>query len=61
MVDLEKLYEVLLPERKNIYSHLNMEYVTHADYTHTKRVYKDFEIKLWINIMTCMFKARHYS
>ena len=61
MDDLEKLYEVLLPERKNIYSHLNMEYVTHADYAHTKRVYKDFEIKLWINIMTCMFKARHYS
>ena len=37
MDDLEKLYEILLPERENIYSHLNMEYVTHADYTHTKR------------------------
>ena len=59
MDNLEKLYEISLPEKENI--HLNMEDVTHADYTHMKRVYKDFEIKLSINIMTCMFKARHYS
>ena len=29
---------------KKIFSHLNMENITDADYTHTKRVCKDFEI-----------------
>ena len=30
--------------KKKIFSHLNMENITDADYTHTKRVCKDFEI-----------------
>ena len=30
---------------KHHYSHLNMEDITDADYTHAKRVCKDFEIK----------------
>ena len=32
-------------EKKDLYSHLNMEDITDADYARTKRVCKDFEIK----------------
>ena len=28
----------------DFYSHLNMEHITNADYVHTKRICKDFEI-----------------
>ena len=34
-----------LPEKEKFYSHLNMEDITDADYEHTKRVCKDFEIE----------------
>ena len=44
-------------KKKYFYSHLNMEDVTDADYTHAKRVCKDFEIKNLGNMMICMFKA----
>ena len=43
--DWEKFNETLLPEKEDFYSHLNMEDITDADYAHTKRVCKDFEIK----------------
>ena len=45
MNDCEKFNETLLPETEDFYSHLNMEDITDADYVHTKRVCKDFEIK----------------
>ena len=45
MGDWEKFNETLLPEKEDLHSHLNMEDITDADYTHTKRVSKDFEIK----------------
>ena len=45
MVDWENFHEVFIPEKEDFYSYLNMEDITDADYTHTKRVYKDFEIK----------------
>ena len=32
-------------KKEDFYSHLTMEDITDADYTHTKRVCKDFEIK----------------
>ena len=38
----EKINETLLPENEVFYSHLNMEGITDADYTHGKRVCKDF-------------------
>ena len=41
----EKFSENSLTEKDNFYSHLNMEDITDADYMHTKRVCKDFEIK----------------
>ena len=43
--DWEKFSETLLPEIGDFYSHLNMEDITDADYAHTKRICKDFEIK----------------
>ena len=34
-----------LPEKKDFYSHLNMEYITDVGHAHAKGVCKDFEIK----------------
>ena len=45
MDDLEKFNETSLPEKENFYIHLNKEDITDADYTHAKRICKDFEIK----------------
>ena len=41
----EKISETLLPEKEDLCSHVNMEDITDADYTHVKRVCKDFELK----------------
>ena len=41
----EKFNKTTLPEKEDFYSYLNMEDITDADYGHTKRVCKDFEIK----------------
>ena len=41
----EKFNEISLPEKEAFYSHLNMENITDADYVHTERVSRDFEIK----------------
>ena len=43
--DWEKFNEISLPEKSDFYSHLNMEDITDADYTHAKRVCKNFEMK----------------
>ena len=45
MDDYEKFNETPIPWKEGFYSHLNMEDFTEADYAHTKRVCKDFEIK----------------
>ena len=45
MDDREKFNETSLPEKEDFYSHLNMKDITDADYTHTKKVFKDFKIK----------------
>ena len=37
MDDLEKFNETALPEKDDFYSHLNMENITDADYTHTQK------------------------
>ena len=41
----EKFNENTLPEKDKFYSNLNIEEITDADYTHRKRVCKDFETK----------------
>ena len=45
MDDWEKFNKTTLPEKEEFYSNLNMEEITDVDYTHRKRVCKDFEIK----------------
>ena len=45
MDDWEIYNEISLPEKEDFYSHVNMEDIMEADYAHTKRVCKDFEIK----------------
>ena len=45
MDDWKKFVETSLPEKEDFYSRLNMEYIADEDYTHSKRVCKDFEIK----------------
>ena len=44
MDDWEIFNETSLPGKEDFYCHLNMEDITDADYTHVKRVCKDFEI-----------------
>ena len=60
MDDCKKFNDTSLPEKEDFYSHLNMEDITHADYTQGKRVCKDLEIKNQENIINCMFKAIQY-
>ena len=43
--DWEKFNEITLSEKEEVYSNLNMEEITDADYMHGKRVCKDFQIK----------------
>ena len=45
MDDCEKFIGASLPEKEDFYSHLDMEDITDADYAHSKRFCKDFEIK----------------
>ena len=41
----EMFNEIALPEKEEFFSNLNMEDITDADYIHSKRICKDFEIK----------------
>ena len=45
MDDWEKFSKISLSEKEDFYSNLNMEDITDADYVHTERVCKDFEMK----------------
>ena len=40
-----KFNKISLREKEDLYSYINMEDITDADYAHAKRVCKDFEIK----------------
>ena len=42
--DWKKVSEKSFLEKEDFYSHLNMKDITDADYTHAKRVCKDFKI-----------------
>ena len=44
MDDWEKFNEIFLPQKGDLCSHLNMADITDVDYTHEKRVCKNFEI-----------------
>ena len=45
MDDWEKFNEILLPEKEDFYSYLNIEDITGAYYKHAQRVSKGFETK----------------
>ena len=45
-----------LLEKEDFYSHLSIEDITDAEYSHAKRVLGD----IWENIMICMLKVIHY-
>ena len=45
MDDWKKFNETSLLEKEDDYSHLDIEDVTDADYTHSKRICEDFKIK----------------
>ena len=38
----EKFNEISLPEKEDFYSHLNIKYITDAEYNHPERICKDF-------------------
>ena len=52
-----KFNEKMLPGKEDFYSHLNMEDINDADYTHAERVCKNFKIKIFVNIMIYMFMS----
>ena len=45
------LMKLNYPEKEELYSKLNLEDITDADYMYPKRICKDFEIKNWGNTM----------
>ena len=48
MDDCKTFNKKSLPEKEGIYSHLNIDDITDADYAHAKKVSKDFKIRnLW--------------
>ena len=61
MNDSENFNETSLSKKKSFYSHLNMEHITHADYTHWKKVRKDFEIKKIRRISLPVYSKRYLS
>ena len=44
MDDWKKFNETTIPEKEDLYRHLNIEHNTDTDYAHAKRACKDFEI-----------------
>ena len=47
MDDWEKFKKTFLPEKEDFYSHLNIEKITDADYTHTQKSLLRFWNKLF--------------
>ena len=52
--------ETSLSELEDFYSHLNMEDITDADYTHSKSNYKDLKVGNLGKYQIYMFKKIHY-
>ena len=49
MDEWKRFNETSLLEKEELYSNLNMEGITHANYMHAKRVCKDFKIKNFVS------------
>ena len=56
----ERFDEISLPNKEDLYSNLNMEEITDADYMHAKRVFKIFNKKILLIIKVYIFKVLHY-
>ena len=54
MDEWEKFNETSLCEKEEFYKHGGY---CNSDYNHAKRVCKDFERKIWVNIMVCILKV----
>ena len=61
MNDCEIFNETSLSKKEGLYSHLNMKYITDADYICAKKVWKDFKIKIEVNTIICMLKVINIS
>ena len=59
MDDWKKFNETL-HKKEDFYGNVNIEEIIDSDYSHAKRVWKDFEKKNWVNIMI-FIKAIHYN
>ena len=57
MDDWEKFNEASLPEKEEFYGNLNMENITDTDYIYAKTVYKDFEIKTFVEYHNLYLKS----
>ena len=55
--DWKNFIEVLIPEKKDFYSHLNIEETTHVNYMHVKWVCQDFEIKHLVEYLDLYFQS----
>ena len=62
MDDREKFNETSLPKKEDCYSHLNMEdkYGLVQIMLTKKELVKMLKLKIYENIMICMFKVIHY-
>ena len=56
----QKFCETTIPPKEAFYSELNLEDITDKNYAHAKKVWKVFEIKIVVSIMTCMFSVISY-
>ena len=59
MDDWEKINEILLPEKEEFYSLLNIEDITDEDYMHAKRASKDSEIITLMGLSRFIWSKRY--
>ena len=57
--DLENLNEISLTKKEDFSIYLNMEDLTNADYTHAKKICKNF-LKKQVSTMIFIIKVMHY-
>ena len=53
----EKFNLTKLPTKERFYRILNDQHITSEEYKHAKKVWKTFDIKKWVGIMTYIYRA----
>ena len=56
----KRFNKILLSDKEDFFSNLNMENITDGCYKYAKNVWKNFEIKIFANTMIQVFKVIHY-